>query len=263
MRRAARFLPLFIFLILLISLPAAQAKEINRLYVWDASHGVPSETSKLPTHAIQWYKRGGNYYLFLPAGVDTNNLYVHFTGSAQSFTAGDLKVENNTVTDVFTPGETITIKNGGNSYNITVMQSQTLDSVYIRTKSGSIATISESKRNHEEGAMCVITSDGRKVFSNDFEYIRVRGNNSFYPYKKSFHIKLNDGYNMLGMGSSKTWLLIANYMDNSQLRNAITYDMAFACDLPGTVEYRCVDVYVNTIYQYLSTLDIVITADKR
>ncbi len=266
MRRVSLSLLLvFLLLILAFSIPSACAATINRLYVWDASHGIPKDPSSLPTQAIQWYKRGSStYYLFLPAGVDASNLYVHFTGQAKSFTANGTVVENNSVTDVFVPGEKVTIKNGQNSYTITVMQSDNLDSVFVTTASGDIAYISESKKNREEGAISVITSDGRKVYSNDFEYIRVRGNYSFYPYKKSFHIKLNDGYNMLGMGSGKTWLLLANYADNSLLRNAITLDMAFACDLPATSQYKSVDVYVNTIYYgtYLMTEKIQINRSR-
>ena len=265
MRRVSLSLLLFLILFLCLGLSSAQAATINRLYVWDASHGIPKDPSNLPNQAIQWYKRGEHtYYLFLPAGVDTNNLYVHFTGAAASFTVGNTRVENNSVTDVFVPGTTVTLKNGNNTYDVRVMQGENLDCVLLTTVSDSIAYISESKSHHEAGAMCVITSDGRKVYSNDFEYIRVRGNNSFYPYKKSFHIKLNDGYNMLGMGSSKTWLLIANYVDNSQIRNAITFDMAFACDLPYTTEYRSVDVFVNTIYYgtYLLTEKIQINDSR-
>jgi len=243
------FLCILLWTLLLFALPSgAQAGEIYHLYVWDAEHGIPKDLSTLPNHAVQWYKRNSNYYLFLPAGVDAENLFVHFTGTVSSFTVDGVQIENNSVTNVFVPGSKVVLRSGKNAYNVTVMQSQTLDSVLVRTSSGNIAYISESKSHHEKGAVCVITSAGRKVYSNDFEYIRVRGNNSFYPYKKSFHIKLKDGYNMLGMGSSKTWLLIANHVDNSQLRNAITFDMAFAAGLPYTPEYRCVDVYVNTNY---------------
>ena len=71
---------IFLWTLLLFALPAgAQAGEIYHLYVWDADHGIPRDLSVLPNHAIQWYKRNSNYYLFLPAGVDPNNLFVHFT----------------------------------------------------------------------------------------------------------------------------------------------------------------------------------------
>ena len=239
----------FIALIcLLLSLPLfAQAREINRLYVWDGSVETPADGS-LPEGAVQWYKRGdATRYLYLPAGIDARNLRVHFTG-ADSFEADGVTVENDSVTGVFVPGETVTISNGGSIYQVHVMQSSNTASVYIRTQSGKIDYISESKRNHEPGSLYVLDQNGRPAFGNDFEYIRVRGNYSFYPYKKSFHIKLNESAPMLGMPSAKTWLLIASYRDNAMIRNAMTFDLAAAAGMANTSEYRFAEVYVNTVY---------------
>ena len=136
MRR--RFLFCLLLLGLLLLLPfCAQANEINRLYVWDGSVGMPQDGSLAPG-AIQWYSRNGIRYLFLPSGLDSSKLFVHFTGSAKSFTANGVTVPNNSVTDVFVPGTTVTISNGGNSYRVAVMQSANAASVYIKTKSGGI-----------------------------------------------------------------------------------------------------------------------------
>ena len=240
----------FIHLILLtvfLLLPlCAQAKEINRLYVWDGAVETPADGS-LPDGAIQWYTRSGIRYLFLPSGMDASNLRVHFTG-ADSFTVGDQLVGNDAVTNVFVPGETVTITSGSSSYKVAVLQSRNTAGVYIKTQSGSIEKISESKRNHEAGSVMITDENGKNNYRNDFEYIRVRGNYSFYPYKKSFHIRLNDGASILGMPSAKTWLLIASYADNSMLRNPLTFDLAAAAGMAYTSEYRFADVYVNTVY---------------
>ncbi|MBR1606491.1 MAG: CotH kinase family protein [Clostridia bacterium] len=236
----------FLLAFLLLIPLGAQAKEINRLYVWDGAVDMPADGS-LPAGAIQWYARSGIRYLFLPSGMDASSLRVHFTG-ADSFTVGDKLVGNNAVTDVFVPGETVTITNGNNSYKVCVLQSANAASVYIRTQSGSIEKISESKRNHEAGSVLIMDENGQNNFRNDFEYIRVRGNYSFYPYKKSFHIRLNDGASILGMPSAKTWLLIASYADNSMLRNPLTFDLAAAAGMAYTSQYKFADVYVNTIY---------------
>ena len=262
MRR--RFLFCLLLLGLLLLLPfCAQANEINRLYVWDGSVGMPQDGSLAPG-AIQWYSRNGVRYLFLPSGLDSSKLFVHFTGSAKSFTANGVTVPNNSVTDVFVPGTTVTISNGGNSYRVAVMQSANAASVYIKTKSGGIAYISESKKNHESGSLYVLSEQGQPNYGNAFEYIRVRGNYSFYPYKKSFHIKLEDGAPILGMPSAKTWLLIANYCDNSMLRNALTFDLASAAGMAHTTEYRYADVYVNTVYYgfYLLTEKVQIQKNR-
>ena len=236
------------FVCLMLALPlCAQAKEISRLYVWDGAAAVPADGS-LPAGAIQWYKRGEtNRYLFLPAGLDTGNLRVHITG-ADSFDVNGVTVANDSVTDVFTPGETVTITNGGSTYHVIVMQSRNTASVYLKTQSGKIDWISESKRNHEPGSMYILDQNGAPNYGNDFEYIRVRGNYSFYPYKKSFHIRLNESAPVLGMPSAKTWLLIASYRDNAMIRNPMTFDLAAAAGMANTCEYRFAEVYVNTVY---------------
>ena len=245
MRRHVCFIAL---ICLLLSLPLlAQAREINRLYVWDGSVETPADGS-LPEGAVQWYKRGdATRYLYLPAGIDARNLRVHFTG-ADSFEVDGVTVDNDSVTGVFVPGETVIISNGGSSYKVHVMQSSNTASIYIRTQSGKIDYISESKRNHEPGSLYVLDQNGQPAYGNDFEYIRVRGNYSFYPYKKSFHIKLNESAPMLGMPSAKTWLLIASYRDNAMIRNAMTFDLAAAAGMANTSEYRFAEVYINTVY---------------
>lgn len=262
MRRRPLTLSLLCFLLLLLPL-CAQAREINRLYVWDGNAELPAD-GKLPPDAIQWFARGDtNRYLYLPAGIDSGNLRVSFTG-VSSFTVDGQTIASGDVTNVFVPGQTVTIKNGGNSYNVIVMQAENVSSVYIKTKSGNIASISKSKRNKEAGSLCVRDESGVLAYQNDFDYIRVRGNYSFYPYKKSFHIKLDDSAPLLGMASGKTWLLIASYCDNSMLRNAMTLELAAAAGMPHTTDYRFVSVYVNTVYYgtYLLTEKIQVNKNR-
>jgi len=241
------FILLLLFLTLLALPLCAQAKEISRLYVWDGRTAQPQD-GPLPPGAIQWYKRGSAYYLFLPSGLDAGNLRVHFTGGADSFTVDGRLIGNDTATDVFVPGTSLTLSTGTHQYTVHVMQSAATSSVYIKTASGSIAYISETKKHREEGSLYVLDEKGQPAYGNAFEYIRVRGNYSFYPYKKSFHIKLNESAPMLGMPSAKTWLLIASYCDNSMLRNAMTFDLASAAGMANTSEYRFAEVYVNTVY---------------
>ena len=247
MRMRRHFLILMLLCLLALLPMNAQAKEISRLYVWDGRTEMPADGS-LPAGALQWHKRGSAYYLYLPSGLNPSFLRVHFTGGASDFTANGVTVENNSVTGIFVPGETVTLSSGANSYSVTVLQSAGIASVYLKTDSGSISYISESKKHREGGSMYVLDESAEPTFGNSFEYIRVRGNYSFYPYKKSFHIKLNDGAPMLGMPSAKTWLLIASYCDNSMLRNALTFDLASAAGMAHTPEYRFADVYVNTQY---------------
>lgn len=244
MRKLVRILPILVFLLLFPL--SAQAGEISRLYVWSADMAMPADGS-MPASAVQWYKRGNARYLFLPSGLDCSALRLHIVGS-DYITVDGQRINDLDITNIFLPGKTVTVSSGNNQYNIHVMQSSETAGVFLKTDSGSINYISESKRNHESGYLYITDSNGNTAYGNSFDYIRVRGNYSFYPYKKSFHIKLLESAPILGMPSAKTWLLIASYADNSMLRNPMTLDLASAAGMAYTSQYRFADVYINTVY---------------
>ena len=50
-------------------------------------------------------------------------------------------------------------------------------------------------------------------------YIKGRGNSSWSMDKKPYTIKLEEKQNLLGMGNSRKWVLIANHSDKSLVRN--------------------------------------------
>ena len=80
------------------------------------------------------------------------------------------------------------------------------------------------------------------------QYIRGRGNSSWLEEKKSYRIKLQDKTNLLGMGKSKDWLLIANAMDASLLRSRIIAGLGRAYGLHFTPKMLSVDLYINGDY---------------
>ena len=65
--------------------------------------------------------------------------------------------------------------------------------------------------------------DGRYPQENvkglKIKYIRGRGNGTWDMDKNPYKIKLEDKADLFGMGQGKTWILLANYFDESLLRN--------------------------------------------
>ncbi|MCR5212807.1 MAG: CotH kinase family protein [Eubacterium sp.] len=56
------------------------------------------------------------------------------------------------------------------------------------------------------------------------EYVRGRGTSSwFIPDKKPYKVKLDKGVDLFGMGKNKHWVLLANALDSTNLRNKVTY----------------------------------------
>lgn len=88
--------------------------------------------------------------------------------------------------------------------------------------------------------------------SNDFEKItiHVRGNSTAYQHKKPYKLKLGTKIDPFGLGGgtkSKHWVLLANYNDDSQLRNKLFYDFSEKLGLVA-MKSTWVDVVMNGEY---------------
>ena len=82
----------------------------------------------------------------------------------------------------------------------------------------------------------------------DLDYIRGRGNSTWSVEKKPYKIKLDKDDNLFGMGKNKHWTLIANYYDNSLVRNRLTYYLGQKLGMPYTPQLVPVDVVMNDNY---------------
>lgn len=85
--------------------------------------------------------------------------------------------------------------------------------------------------------------------------IRGRGHSTWNWPKKPYKIKLEEKAPILGMTPSKEWALIANYADESLMRNLVAFDMAASM---GTFTFTPravpVNVYLNGVYQGVYTI---------
>ncbi len=90
-----------------------------------------------------------------------------------------------------------------------------------------------------------------KTFSTGtypLEYIRGRGNSTWMVDKKPYKMKLQSKADLLGMGKSKHWVLLANYYDVSLLRNKMTYWVGNALGMEFTPQSVFVNVVMNGKY---------------
>ena len=94
---------------------------------------------------------------------------------------------------------------------------------YMTTDDGQ--TPSKNKEKHD-GQVLVQGNDEWKSLYNGKMTINVRGNStSSYP-KKPWKIKLDKKTEMFGIPRSKHWVLLANYNDQSMMRNKLAADFA-------------------------------------
>ena len=133
----------------------------------------------------------------------------------------------------------------------------------------------ELKDKYQVFQLFVFTQDGREITSRD-EYlpcyvglngagsygcrwahagIRGRGNSTFLWYdKKPYRIKLDRKQKMLGMDRAKSWVLLANYRDVTDMMNTYVYELGRMMGLPYTNHSRYVELFVNNNYRGLYQL---------
>lgn len=78
--------------------------------------------------------------------------------------------------------------------------------------------------------------------------MKGRGNFTWNLEKKPYQIKFTTKTPVLGMATSRTWVLLANHADTSLMRNKLTYDLASDFGLAYSPESRYVDLTVNGEY---------------
>lgn len=75
--------------------------------------------------------------------------------------------------------------------------------------------------------------------------IRGRGNSTWGYPKKPYALKLNDKSSILGMPKHKRWVLLANWLDRTMMRNSAAFYLAEQTDLAWTPRGEFVEVVLN------------------
>lgn len=68
--------------------------------------------------------------------------------------------------------------------------------------------------------------------------VRGRGNTTWDYPKRPYRVKLDTAVDVLGMGAARTWVLLADYIDPSGLRNATAFELGRRLGLPFTPQCR-------------------------
>ena len=136
---------------------------------------------------------------------------------------------------------------------------------HIDESQGTIEDMNEDE-NHEKtcsGTMDIIVPEGFESYVDmdwepqtikgiPLEYIRGRGNSTWEIQKKPYKIKLgkpnagDEPLNMFGMGTNRHWVLLANVMDPTIIRNRITFRLSEELGFAFTPQCVPVDVIMKS-----------------
>lgn len=211
----------------------------------------------LDAHKAGWYV----YHLFLPAWVDTQQLALGFSSMERLQLADGSSLHSGDPVHL-PPGTATYLQHRDSKFQLHVMQGSQIPALFITTASGGLDYIHKVKGNWEEGQLLLVMPDGSIAYQGPLTQVRGRGNASFTFSKKGYRIKLPEKVDICGMGPHKTWELLANYRDNSLIRNILSYQMARAAGLRFSPQAQVVDVYMNNAYMGTYDLTTRVEVDK-
>ena len=206
-----------------------------------------SQSAFTTVHELPGYE-DAPFYLFLPAGCNRKELIVFF--DAPEMTVNGKTLTSGQKTDVFQNDGTCTVETDGKTYSLQVIGSENLPSVYITTESGSLEAVHADKSHKEPASFSLAENGELTVESAPLTYIKGRGNTSWRANsKRSYNLNFEEKTSLLGMEPAKKWVLTSNNTDPTLMRNAIAYTLAQYSDLPYTVDFRFVDLYIDGSYR--------------
>jgi hypothetical protein len=85
--------------------------------------------------------------------------------------------------------------------------------------------------------------------SNQPDSIRRRGNSTMTQTKVPFRLRFGDRTSLFGKEAARSWPLLANHYDNTQILTAIAFELGKRMNLEFTPSFQFVDLYLNNTYR--------------
>lgn len=244
----------------------SDADKTNQTYqqIWEKHIGYEKEVSfsslKISVckedlqEDISIYEGEDCYYFFLPSYTDTKHIRfnVHPDQYEISYQGMDCTPEEEMTNLEWNKSDALTLTNKetgeSETHPVTFLKSENINTMYIRTSSGTLDYIHEDKENQETGSMVLYTQEGTVEYDGGLAYISGRGNQTWGLEKRPYQIKLEKKTDLLHMGAAKKWILLANTLDPTFIRNKIVYDMAEKVGLSYSPQSDFLDLYINGQY---------------
>lgn len=144
----------------------------------------------------------------------------------------------------------ITIENANGKtkeYEVAVYAFTGLPIVYIHTENNVEITSKDEYVNAHIRIVEDINTRSGETFESDVT-IKGRGNSTWSLPKKPYALKFDKKTSLLGEPKDKSWVLLANYTDKTNLRNEVSFLMGRMSKLEWTPRTHFVELFINEVY---------------
>ena len=119
--------------------------------------------------------------------------------------------------------------------------------MYINTENDTEITSKEEYVNAHLRIVEDIYTRSGEIFESDVT-IKGRGNSTWSLPKKPYALKFDKKTSLLGEPKDKSWVLLANYTDKTNLRNEASFFMGRISNLEWTPRTHFVELFMNEVY---------------
>ena len=191
----------------------------------------------------------GKVEVCTPMIIDRTALVATFTTDGGKVYVGDVEqVSSRTPNDFTNPVTYRVVSETGHATEWVVSVTNTgLPIVVIKTPNNK--SIPPKTEDWLEGTKITIYNADLTIDYQGEDNIRGRGNSTWGFPKKPYAIKLNSKASILGMPAHKRWVLLANWLDKTMLRNRVSFEIANQTDLAWTPRSEFVEVVLNGVHK--------------
>lgn len=165
------------------------------------------------------------------------------TGEEEDYSR-EVRLMIKTGSDTYTPSDYFTVRSEGAGYGILVKTG--LPTVYIDTEYGKAVN---SKEEYVKASVKIKGTGQYEGLAETACEIRGRGNTTWYWPKKPYLVKLEEKQHIFGMHKHKRWVLLANFMDRTLMRNLVSMKVSSMTKLAWTPGCVPVELVLNGKHQ--------------
>ena len=217
--------------------------------IFTAFSFLKENNPSLPTDIHIEVENQNHCEYYTPYAIDLNGLVATFETNGEKVLANNIEQISGITTNDFSRPVTYTIISSTGEVNRFTLQifKSGLPVLYINTPNE--AAIPNKLQDWLEGCeMRLYNSDGSIDYDGTTN-IRGRGNSTWNYAKKPYALKLDSKTSILGMPKHKRWVLLANYLDRTLLRNDIAFHIATLTDLAWTPKGQYIELVLNGKHQ--------------
>ena len=217
--------------------------------------GCPSRCSE----KIEAAREENGLCLSLPGAWDLTAITLEMEGIG-SFRLGDdpTLIPAGTETDLTGKTGTRTIlkdEKGEALAYLTILQGSDIPALFLEVDAKELKKVNADRKiSITEGRAVFMEANGSVSYDGRLAQLKSRGNATFQYSKKPYQFKLAEKTSLCGMNKAKTWILLANWLDISLLRNQIVLDLSREIGLRYAVGCEQTDVWINGSYNGLYLL---------